>query len=495
MKNILLIYISLLYINHIKTDNDINPNLVVISFKTYHYPQKGDQENFSSKEYMDIIHSSLLYLKIETGKGIKQEEISKEIESKFLDNKQYLNLFIIMNDYKFYIDDNYFYTEDKKKFCQYSSYFSTSYDIDKEYNISKDYKGSIIANDYFKIYNDKNMEKYIFMKMDFRHSLNKENNINFSCGMVGLLIPTNKLFIESKTNFINQLHQHKKNIDYSFSFQYNKQENFDQIDDGILIIGEESLYKKGNNDLNPIYMKQKTYGSKLEWEFDINQVCIGTKLLEFDELDTDIIINCSIEGIQIPYFFYQELNEIFFNKYYSKSICKYELINNHYIIISCNADQFNYEDIKNFPEINFLKYKIGFNFTFTGNDLFIKKGDKYFFKMVAYFEKFLKKFDFGRIFLKKYKVIFNSDSKAMYFFDENKKFEDGKGSFKDNKNMTFISFSYIFIGILFLALGIFFGRKFCISRRKIYANELEDDNYVYESKNKNIQKENKLIDF
>ena len=50
------------------------------------------------------------------------------------------------------------------------------------------------------------------------------------------------------------------------------------------------------------------------------------------------------------------------------------------------------------------------------------------------------------------------------------------------------------IGILFLVCGLYFGRKFCNIRKKLYANELEDDNFVYESKKEKIKKERKLIE-
>ena len=65
---------------------------------------------------------------------------------------------------------------------------------------------------------------------------------------------------------------------------------------------------------------------------------------------------------------------------------------------------------------------------------------------------------------------------------------------KERKNIAFLVISYILIGIIFLWAGIYFGRKFCNIRRKIYANELEDDNYVYESKKKGIKKNQKLIE-
>jgi len=65
---------------------------------------------------------------------------------------------------------------------------------------------------------------------------------------------------------------------------------------------------------------------------------------------------------------------------------------------------------------------------------------------------------------------------------------------KSGKNAFLVVASYFFIGILFLGCGICFGRKFCSFHRKIYANELEDGNYVYEPNHKNLKKNQKLIE-
>ena len=66
--------------------------------------------------------------------------------------------------------------------------------------------------------------------------------------------------------------------------------------------------------------------------------------------------------------------------------------------------------------------------------------------MIAYLESFKTDFKLGKIFLKKYPIIFDSDLKVV--------------------------FSYILIGTIFLIIRIYFGRKFCILKSKRYANEL-----------------------
>ena len=491
MKYIKIIIITYTYINFAIALNDTKPNIAVFPFKTFYYPPKDSNVHFTSKEYMDIIHSSLIYLNVEICNNIKNEYLTKDILSKLIYNKQFLSLFLNIDDYDFYIDDNYFYNENMKKFCHYSTFLSNSYEKDKD--IINNMKDAVIASDYIRVFDDKMMDNgYQMIRINFRHSYDKKRNISFSCGKVGLLVPTNKLFFETKTNFINQIHFNLDKIDYSFSIQYNKKDNLEDMEDGILIIGEESIEKNNNPGLIPIYVKNKGYGSKLEWEFEIHQIIIGNKNIESEKSDFDILIKSSIDGIQIPYFIYKEINTLFFNKYYSKQICQNEIVNNIYIVISCNSGIFTQEDIISFPQINFLNYKIGFNFTFSGKELFLKKGNKYFFKMVTYSQNHLKCFYFGRLFLKKYKVIFNSDSRAMYFFDTNKN-DNLVEKNMTNKNYGLKYFSYIFIGSFCLIIGIFFGRRYCIKRRKLYANELEDDNYIYESRDKKINNEKKLI--
>ena len=107
---------------------------------------------------------------------------------------------------------------------------------------------------------------------------------------------------------------------------------------------------------------------------------------------------------------------------------------------------------------------------------------------------------FGKLFIKKYQAIFNSDYKSLSFYKNSNKIIDRKEkdirkiAFEyNNKNENFfITILHFFIGILILFIGIFFGKKFCNIKRRLYANELEDSNYVYESKAK--KNEQTLLD-
>ena len=498
MKYITLIFklcVFLLLIIQIDSNEDVtSPNIAVIPFKIFYYPKQ--ESRYIPKEYLDNIHSSLPYLEIEIGKDIKKKSLTKEQESRIPNKKQYLSIFIIIDDYSFYIDDNYFYSEEKKPLCRYSTELSSSYEINPLRNIAQDKKSSVIGTDYVKIFSDTALSKYDMVKIEFKYNYDKTNNISFACGKAGLLTPSNKLYIDTDINFSYQMHTNLDNIDYSFMIKFNNNNNQEKKSyEGLVIFGIESFEKKKNEELISIYTKPGKYGSKFEWRFDMDQITIGNIFYEFNQ--EEFVIVDQIEGIEIPYSFYDKLNKEFFKSYYQNKICQTDIVNNFYIVIYCNSEMFTEKDIKKFPTIKFLKYKIGYNFTFTGEELFYFKNNTYIFKMISYLEKYKTDFKLGRMFLKKYKVIFNSDSKSMLFYRNNDEKKEGdvmNNTTEAKNNVTLIVFSYIFIGLLFLGAGIYFGRKFCIMRRKIYANELEDDNYAYVSKNKDVKKERKLIE-
>ena len=135
--------------------------------------------------------------------------------------------------------------------------------------------------------------------------------------------------------------------------------------------------------------------------------------------------------------------------------------------------------INNFPKIQFLKKEIELNISFSGDELFFKKGNKYYFKIISTYETQRQEIKLGRIFLKKCNVIFNSDSKTITFFKLNNNKSANPSIEKPKSNGLLLILSYIFIGVLFLFVGLYFGRKLCIIRRKKKANELVDSDYEY----------------
>ena len=486
IKLYLKIYIFLIYIfiniaSDINFNNNLSPNLAVIPLKLYYAPYTSNKNDFSSIDFLDVIHSSKPYLEIEVGTNFKSS----------FDNKQILTIFLsIDDDYNFYIDDNYFNDEKKNLICRYSTKLSPSYEIND--NIKSNYKNSNYGTDYFKIYSDIELDKYNIVKILFRHSLSSNEIIPFSCGKAGLLYLSEKQDNYSSANFIHQFHSNLDNIDYSFMFKFNQSQTLDKDYDGLFIIGAESYIKnKGNYDLYSFYSTTKNTKNKQEWRFKGDKMIIGNKNYHLDE--AEFVIKLDIEGIEIPYNFYQILKDDIFNDYYKKKICEEEEIYNYYLIIYCYSDKFTKNDINNFPEIQFSKKEIDLNLSFSGDELFDKKGNKYYFKIISTYETQRQEINLGRIFLKKSNVIFNSDSKTITFFKLNNDKPSNPSIEKPKSNGLLLILGYVFIGVLFLFVGLYFGRKLCVMRRKKYVNELDDSDYEYVPKINN-DKNHALID-
>lgn len=493
---ILLLLVAKINPNEILIEEKASPNIAILPFKIFYPTELYNKYRYPCREYINTIHLSVPYLEIEIGKSIKNIDLSKEVESKIKNKKQFITLFLSINDNSFYIEDNYSSDDDddegKNMLCRYSSKLSTSYELEPTKNNVKGHKDYVISTDFFKIYNDFSMDKYDMIQMEFKHFFDDTESMPFACGEIGILpFPfKKKIEFESSPNLFNQLHNKIKNIDYSFSFKFNDE---NKKDDGLLVIGYESIEKNNDAELIPVYSKQNYYSENFEWIFEIAQITIDNE--NYDFTNEEIIIKTSIEGIEVPYPFHNKLDKLFFYKYYINKICQSDIINDVYIVTYCNSTQFTIKDIKKFPIINFYKTQIGYNFTFLGDELFYEKDGVYIFKMISYLERYKVDFHFGRIFLKKYKIIFNPESKLMLFYKKNN-IKNNKSELNiQKKNIGLLVTSYIFIGISFLTIGIYFSRKCCNIGRKIYANELEDDNYVYESKNKDIKKERKLIEF
>ena len=483
---------SITQVNIKNQQNSLSSNIIVIPFKTFYPKQKNNNKNnksaFSSLDYYNNFHSSKIFLNLES------------------QNNQYLHIFINPDDSPFSLDDSFSNLYNKE--CPYSRQLSTTYDICSN-NFTSLIIGyykekSICGKDNFKLYKNQLLNEYDLTSIEFEHSENKNNNITFSCGKAGLKLTIFKLY--KNMNFLNQIHNKINNVDYSFTFKYINNGNIktiNELNEGLFIIGIESYEKEKNIEFNSIYLSQVNIGKNIGWKFFVYNIYIGNSFFDFDDLNIEI--NPDIDGIEVTKDFNVKLKEYFFKSFYDKGICFEEKIKNgRYIAIYCDSDKFKQEDIQAFPEINFLNNQIKYNFTFRGNDLFQEIEGKLFFKMIANIQYGCNDIVFGKIFLKKYQVIINSDQKYISFYKNNsvdgsEKNEEINNNFaNENKKYNFIYIIiFIFIGGLILVFGIFIGQRYCNKKRRIYANELEDNNYVYEtgsSKNYSKNKEYMLID-
>ena len=441
-----------------KVESSSISSIGVIPFKIYHSLIEKNVLEFTTLDYYNIYHQSKLYLELNAGQKIKRKYLSSN------KNKgQILSSFISIDDYLFSIDDNYdtTYHFKCKDICKYSTELSENFEVLSYENVVST-KKSIYSSDSFKIYTDLSLNKSEEIKMEFLYYKNDTENISYACGKIGVL------FVRDKTS----------DTSYSFTFKYDIEN-----DNGLFIIGIESYEKNINQktELINLYNKEDKFGSRQKWAFNIDNVYINNKFYQFEGVE--ISIKTDYEGFEFPSFMFDLLTEIYFNKYYNNSICVNEKINSIYphIIIYCDANKF-------------FKFKLGFNITFSGEDLFHKIGNKYFFKIL--FSSILNTCELrmGRFFLKKYPIIFNPESKSMVFYKKAKIEEEYKNITNDKSIFSSLLFKFIIISILFLIVGVFLGRKFCLMRKRKYAQELIENNGELELETKINTKENKLID-
>ena len=115
------------------------------------------------------------------------------------------------------------------------------------------------------------------------------------------------------------------------------------------------------------------------------------------------------------------------------------------------------------------------NFTFTKEDLFLDIGDKYLFLMV--FEITATNLILGYPFFKKYKFIFNQDSKTLGYFTK-KSEEISKDLLKIPVIIPVVYIIIILVlSIVLIGLGIFANVYFYVNKKKKkMAKELTEDN-------------------
>ena len=232
-------------------------------------------------------------------------------------------------------------------------------------------------------------------------------------------------------------------------------------------IYENNLYDKGNLIIGEYphiynskkYRKENYYEIKLynenynDWIIKIdNSYIIKPREVKTSINDIkyiNIIFNLHI--MEAPYFLFERLNSLFFEKYFEKQICHCHKINTdnseEKIFISCSKDKFENEK-KFFPKIFFsIKNNktniIKFEFNYT--DIFQTKKDKIYF--LISFNKYGRHdmIKVGLIFLYKYKIVFDYDNNEIgLYINNNKKTE------KNNGIIYIILFLIIFLGFIFI---------------------------------------------
>ena len=276
-------------------------------------------------------------------------------------------------------------------------------------------------------------------------------------------------------NFIKELKAKSviNNSIWSIDFNNNDSNNeYTDYEKGNLIIGEyPHVYNPGKcKGLN--YYKINIY----EDSFDINNnndwfiKIENSYIYKEGEVRTSsnyikfINIIFGLYTMQAPYFLFEQLKSLFFEKYFNKKICQFQKVskdNEEKIIIFCSKKNFGKNEQNLFPKIIFYvkNYSDIIPLELNGTDVFVTKNDKVYFMINFDLNSRQDLIKVGQIFMHKYKMVFDYDNEEIGIYISHKINKSNKG----NKEIIFI------FSIAFLGCFLFFGYKkgwWCVERLK-----------------------------
>ena len=432
----------------------------------------------------------------------------------------------------------------------------TFYILKEDFNSNKSSSFKLLSNKEIIFKNEDIISGYSskdILKID-----NNEEEINFiyqakiknelyNLSNIGLLIPSS--IQEDIFPFFSSLKNAGLINSYVFTLKYfnnislydtiYKKENKSNVIGEFIIGDEPHNYEKEKNIYNEEkYMKTYPlwYDDKMYWDIQFDSIYMGegnNTLKISGSYFTEI--NLDLGFIVAHSIYYREINNIFFNKY--KKLCREKFLpETLFRYMECDRNETL--NLSSFPTIYFEHKEFETTFNFTYKDLFLFDRDKNKYIFLVFNDRQTDHWIFGSIFLRKYQLTFNIDSKTIGYYksmfyekeefienddkedNEDEKKEEEKENPKnpeneneeeesnknnknnqnnknnDNENQLII---YILIGLLSLILfiltiyiGILVHKKMFNNKKKKRINELEETNSFddYEKEEKFIKSTN-----
>ena len=434
----------------------ISNNYVVIPFKEYieEYNEK-DTKSSITKKILDNYLDYKIYTDIKIGTPSKK-----------------LPLFINSNIKIFRIKfEEKISNFDFEKYDKYIPYDSSSYiNITDLLNIEEHYFfGFSLINETLKICKSKLCRDEIDIKNIQLFAQTKQNLLNYSYSYGEFGIPLSKSTNEQSNLLINlkNLGIINSNI---ITIEYNENK------EGYIYFGEyPHIYdtKTYNKDLLMTAYAIPYFGINNQIKLKMDKIYISDKNTNSNVyLENNILLlNYGLGIILSTEEYFNQIIEIFFNKYIKLNICKINKekrnINNIYHVISCQKRQ--EFKIKEFPSLYLFNEQFNFIFELNYIDLFEEIGDEYYF-LIIYFPFSGAGFELGKPFLKKYQLSYNIDMSTIHFYKKNNK---NNKEIKEDKGKKIIYLLYLII--IFVFLIVIFYKKVYHTKRKLRRNELNED--------------------
>ena len=533
-KNIIILIFLLLF-------NIISPH-IVIPFKGNDISQIYNKYKNNNKDFLEHFIMSTFYNQIYTVIGIgnptqnvvlnivpKQIDFTfNKMNCLFFDSNIYIdktNLSPNNRTFPINITQIGYNKELSIRFKRSNISLSKSYTNNYYFPATDNLKLDDYRNVLTKFYNDTIIYPYAQDNLVNFSFIYEETNINSNdtmgknekedeqlCGSFGFTI----FYQKNNNKLIEQLKSSNITQNYYWSF------NYTSLDKGFIIIGilphEYNPDKYDKDDLMETYTLMGD--GDMQWGMDLNQIYFfSSKNKKNEEIHVKSIIaegifEFTMQLIVGSYSYKELIIEHFFQEFYDKKICieeEYKLDIN-YSIIRCKKEGFE-NKIKSFPTLHLYNRAMQNVFELTYEDLFITEGDYIYFLVIfrkGGLSQSNQTWKLGIPFLKKNQIIFNSDTKRIGFYTENKvnivgdknpynkkvenkdknKKDESKGFF--DSIIDFISlrtFFEIMIGIIFIVVLICLGKKlYNLSNKQKKPYELQDEDYDYFSNDSETKK-------
>ena len=321
-------------------------------------------------------------------------------------------------------------------------------------------------------------------------SYNSSNKSNIRKLDTQYIIKNGGYNVEDKTNIINQLKSNNLISSYAFTIKFDKNNEFN----GTVIIGgfpheyDSKKYQEKYFIYDAVQVKYYYY----YWHYEFKDISCGDFKFEWVKEGE---FSFEFPFILSSYNHRNYLDKQFFkNENYSK-FCNEEKVGEYYVKY-CSKEvidklqPFYFYLSKTYLMENQTDY-IELNY----NDLFIKSefdDNIYLFQMIFVDNSY--RWIFGKPFFKKYTIVFEQDKKIIGFYtklneynetNNNNEGNNGDNSEKnENKSDALKDWFYLIVifavtfFIFSVILTVLLCKKIVFGRRKIKANELDDD-YVY----------------
>ena len=434
---------------------------VVFPFKTAYVNKNGDinpnSKEYNSTHFMNDYFTRLLYTTLQIGNPIQE-----------------IKVILTSDDCGFKIGKANKCINESEYLSYYNKNKSSNFDYTNLYKwpLSEfdDNRGSS-AVDSMKVYNDMQLKNYKNLeKMDFYLGSDTDDLL---CGVIGLKAERySSSYFCSNMSIIKNLKARDAIDNYKWTIKYNSDE------EGLLIYGTDMEKIIPNYDEKNVYNAKCRILNTYPWAFNIDQIIIGEnqEIIQgkemWIELEND---NFFLSG---NIFYEKSINELFFKELLDKKICfknvwatpKYS---KEYYIIECPKEKFGKDQIKKFPSLTFINREPEIKITFDNNELFTETKYKYFFNIVfPVYNSGL--WVFGKIFFKKYPVLFNADQNTIQIYDYSLNINESDSNSHSTFNIVLISLGIIVLFVISAILFYLLGKNLNKIRKK-KANEMDDD--------------------